>query len=64
MCCQEGFWVGGSPHLTHWSPEYAVLCNTEGDSYDFMYCEGWMIENDGLTDRGITGMYELRFLCQ
>jgi len=31
MCCHEGFWVGGSPHLSHWSPKYVVLCNTEGD---------------------------------
>jgi len=31
LCCQEGLWVGGSPHLTHWSPEYVVLRNIEGD---------------------------------
>jgi len=42
--CQEGLWVGGSPHLTHWSPEYVVLRNTEGESCNFMNCEGWMIE--------------------
>ena len=31
LCCQEGLWVGGSPHLCHRSPEYVVLRNIEGD---------------------------------
>jgi len=60
MRCQEGLWVGGSPHLTHCSPDYVVLRNTDGGSYNFMNCEGWwMIESDGLTDHGVTG----KFLC-